>query len=57
MVVTAGQFDLVVEVVASDRRELLELTNRMRALDGVVSTRDLLLPRDVETALRLGTRE
>jgi Lrp/AsnC family transcriptional regulator for asnA, asnC and gidA len=38
VVVTAGQFDLVVEVVASDRRELLSLTNRMRRLDGVVST-------------------
>ena len=29
---------VVVEVVASDRRELLELTNRMRRLDGVIST-------------------
>ena len=38
VVVTAGQFDLVVEVVASDRRELLDLTNRMRALEAVVST-------------------
>jgi len=38
VVVTAGQFDIVVEVVASDRRHLLELTNRMRALDSVVST-------------------
>jgi Lrp/AsnC family transcriptional regulator for asnA, asnC and gidA len=38
VVVTAGQFDIVVEVVASDRRHLLELTNRMRALAGVVST-------------------
>ena len=38
VVVTAGQYDLVVEVVATDRRELLELTNRMRALDGVVLT-------------------
>jgi Lrp/AsnC family transcriptional regulator, regulator for asnA, asnC and gidA len=38
VVVTAGQFDVVVEVVASDRAGLLELTNRMRALDGVVST-------------------
>ena len=38
VVVTAGQFDVVVEVVASDRRELLELTNRMRGLDGVIST-------------------
>jgi len=38
VVVTAGQFDVVVEVVASSRRELLDLTNRMRAIDGVVST-------------------
>jgi Lrp/AsnC family transcriptional regulator, regulator for asnA, asnC and gidA len=38
VVVTAGQFDLVVEVVASDRHEMLELTNRMRALPAVVST-------------------
>jgi Lrp/AsnC family transcriptional regulator for asnA, asnC and gidA len=38
VVVTAGQFDIVVEVVAVDRRHLLDLTNRMRALDGVVST-------------------
>jgi Lrp/AsnC family transcriptional regulator, regulator for asnA, asnC and gidA len=38
VVVTAGRYDLVVEVVAADRQELLELTNRMRALDGVVST-------------------
>jgi Lrp/AsnC family transcriptional regulator for asnA, asnC and gidA len=38
VVVTAGQFDLIVEVVASDRHELLDLTDRMRALDGVVST-------------------
>ena len=38
VVVTAGQFDLLVEVVARDRRELLDLTNRMRAVEGVVST-------------------
>ena len=38
VVVTAGQFYIVVEVVAVDRRHLLDLTNRMRALDGVVST-------------------
>jgi len=42
VVVTAGQYDLVVEVVAADRRELLELTNRMRALDSVVSTETFL---------------
>ena len=38
VVVTAGQFDIVVEVVAATRRELLDITNRMRALDDVVST-------------------
>jgi Lrp/AsnC family transcriptional regulator for asnA, asnC and gidA len=38
VVVTAGQFDVLVEVVASGRRHLLELTNRMRSLDGVSST-------------------
>ena len=38
VVVTAGQFDIVVEVVVTSRRELLDLTNRMRALEGVVST-------------------
>jgi Lrp/AsnC family transcriptional regulator, regulator for asnA, asnC and gidA len=38
VVVTAGRFDLVVEVVAHDRQELLDITNRMRALAKVVST-------------------
>jgi len=38
VVVTAGRFDIVVEVVVADRQELLTLTDRMRALDGVVST-------------------
>jgi Lrp/AsnC family transcriptional regulator for asnA, asnC and gidA len=38
VIVVAGRFDLVVEVVTSDRQELLELTNRIRSLDGVVST-------------------
>lgn len=42
VVITAGQFDLLVEVVCADRRQLLDLTNRMRALDGVVSTESFL---------------
>jgi Lrp/AsnC family transcriptional regulator for asnA, asnC and gidA len=42
VVVTAGQFDVVVEVVTSDRADLLDLTNRIRALDGVVSTETFL---------------
>jgi Lrp/AsnC family transcriptional regulator, regulator for asnA, asnC and gidA len=42
VVVTAGQFDVVVEIVTASRAELLELTNRIRALDGVVSTETFL---------------
>jgi Lrp/AsnC family transcriptional regulator for asnA, asnC and gidA len=42
VVVTAGQYDLVVEVVAADRHGLLDVTNRMRELDGVVSTETFL---------------
>ena len=38
VVATAGQFDLVVELVAADRRHLLELTSRLRSLPDVVST-------------------
>lgn len=33
VIVTAGQYDVIVELVAADRRGLLELTNRIRALD------------------------
>ena len=42
VVVSAGQYDLLVELVAEDRHGLLELTSRMRALDGVVSTETFL---------------
>ena len=42
VVVTAGRFDLLVEVVCVDRRHLLEVTNRMRALESVVSTETFL---------------
>lgn len=42
VVITAGQFDLLVEVVCADRRQLLAATNRIRALDGVVSTETFL---------------
>jgi Lrp/AsnC family transcriptional regulator, regulator for asnA, asnC and gidA len=42
VVITAGQFDLLVELVCEDRRQLLQVTNRMRSLDGVVSTESFL---------------
>ena len=38
VVVAAGRFDLLVEVVCADRHHLLELTTRTRSVDGVVST-------------------
>lgn len=38
VVVAAGQFDLLVELVCVDRRHLLDVTNSIRALEGVVST-------------------
>jgi Lrp/AsnC family transcriptional regulator, regulator for asnA, asnC and gidA len=38
VVIAAGRFDVLVELVCEDRRHLLDLTNRMRELDGVVST-------------------
>lgn len=38
LVVSAGSFDLMAEVVVADDRELLELTNRIRGVPGVRST-------------------
>ena len=42
VVVTAGRFDLLVEVVCADRRELLDVTSRIRSLPEVVSTETFL---------------
>jgi Lrp/AsnC family transcriptional regulator, regulator for asnA, asnC and gidA len=42
VVITAGQFDLLVELVCADRRQLLDVTNRIRSLDAVVSTESFL---------------
>ena len=42
VVVTAGQYDILVELVCADRRQLLELTNRIRSLAGVTSTESFL---------------
>ena len=38
VVVAAGRFDLLVEVGCDDRRRRLELTTRLRGVEGVVST-------------------
>jgi Lrp/AsnC family transcriptional regulator for asnA, asnC and gidA len=42
VVITAGQFDVLVELVCTDRRHLLEVTSRIRSLDGVTSTESFL---------------
>jgi Lrp/AsnC family transcriptional regulator for asnA, asnC and gidA len=42
VVVTTGRFDVLVEVVTLDRRGLLAVTNRIRALPEVVTTETFL---------------
>ena len=42
VVVTAGQFDVLVELVCADRRALLDVTNRIRALPDVITTESFL---------------
>lgn len=42
VVVTAGQFDVLVEVLCHDRRSLLDVTNRIRALPDVMITESFL---------------
>lgn len=57
VVVTAGQFDILVEVVAVDRRHLLEVTNRMRALDDVASTETFFYIEMCKQLYDWGTRD
>lgn len=56
VLVTAGHFDILVEVVCADRRELLEMTNRMRGLEGVVSTETFLYLQMCKQLYDWGTR-
>jgi len=42
VVVVAGQFDILVELICGDRRALLDVTNRIRALSGVITTESFL---------------
>ncbi len=55
VLVTAGQFDLLVEVVCGDRRELLDFTNRIRGLEGVASTETFLYLQMVKQLYDWGT--
>ena len=55
VVITAGSFDLLVEVVCEDDDHLLESVNkRIRALPGVRDHRDLRLPQAPQADLHLG---
>jgi Lrp/AsnC family transcriptional regulator for asnA, asnC and gidA len=56
VVVTAGQYDLLVELVAADRSDLLEVTNRMRAIEGVASTETFLYMQMVKQLYDWGIR-
>jgi Lrp/AsnC family transcriptional regulator for asnA, asnC and gidA len=38
VVIVAGRFDILVELVARDRRDLLELINRVRMVEGVTTS-------------------
>jgi Lrp/AsnC family transcriptional regulator for asnA, asnC and gidA len=56
VVVTAGRFDVLVELVCVDRPHLLELTNRVRAIPGVVTTETFLYLQLAKQVFGWGTR-
>jgi Lrp/AsnC family transcriptional regulator for asnA, asnC and gidA len=56
VVVTAGRFDVLVEVVCTDRHHLLELTSRIRAVEGVVTTETFLYLDLAKQVFGWGTR-
>ncbi|MGU3431618.1 Lrp/AsnC family transcriptional regulator [Actinomycetes bacterium M1A6_2h] len=57
VVLTAGSFDAIVEVVCEDDLHLLELLNkRVRALPGVISTETMVYLKLVKQQYNWGTR-
>lgn len=56
LVVTAGSFDLMCEVVVGDDRDLLDLTNRIRRVPGVVSTETFIYLDLVKQTFNWGAR-
>ncbi len=57
VVLTAGSFDMIVEVVCEDDNDLLDLLNtQIRALPGVTSTEALVYLRLVKQQYNWGTR-
>jgi Lrp/AsnC family transcriptional regulator, regulator for asnA, asnC and gidA len=56
VVVVAGQFDVIVELICVDRRALLDVTNRIRALDDVITTESFLYLELLKQAYDWGVR-
>jgi Lrp/AsnC family transcriptional regulator for asnA, asnC and gidA len=57
VVVTAGRFDMICEVVCEDNEHLLRvLTERLAAIDGIRSTETLVELRFVKESYQWGTR-
>ncbi len=57
IVLTAGSYDIIVEVVCSDDEELLEMLNtEIRAVPGVVATETLVYLKLVKQQYNWGTR-
>ena len=57
VVLTAGSFDAIVEVVCTDDDDLLDLLNtQIRALPGVISTETLVYLKLVKQQYNWGTR-
>jgi Lrp/AsnC family transcriptional regulator for asnA, asnC and gidA len=57
VVLTAGSFDVIVEVVCEDDTDLLDLLNtQIRALPGVISTETLVYLKLVKQQYNWGTR-
>jgi len=57
VVVTAGQFDVLAELVCADRRALLAVTNRIRALPDVITTESFFYLELWKQAYDWGARE
>jgi Lrp/AsnC family transcriptional regulator, regulator for asnA, asnC and gidA len=57
LVVVAGQFDLLVETVCSDLAALLDLTGRLRVVEGVASTETFLYLKLCKQLYDWGTRQ
>ena len=57
VVVVAGQFDVLVELICADRRGLLDVTNRLRGHADVISTESFLYLELMKQSYDWGARE